>query len=310
MVDEKTQAQLDEVRRDRIVWTSLIVLGVIVTAALLWLGWGVVEGRLSAAKRLDQAMALLKAADSTMLAVDEVIRAEVSPATAARAREVMARIAIARSQLVEAKALVGSDVDRLTDDEQEQAALALAAATADIEMLDSATPLLSATAKAAESKALAEEAWTKTLAADQLARQSISDRNKLTRPDVENAAAANDNAKEGFTAAQGLFGRAHGVFPQAKLDVFVAYVDDRLALIALARKADEAWLAGKTGQANRLIVSYNEKDAAVAASAKKLPSLPADAVAAAYRALAEAPNGEYVKARKKAAEANEALKSM
>ena len=77
--------------------------------------------------------------------------------TARKRAKSCARIAATRSQLVEAaRTLVGSDVDRLTDDEQEQAALVLAAATARIEMLDSATALLSATAEGgAESGALA-----------------------------------------------------------------------------------------------------------------------------------------------------------
>ena len=78
----------------------------------------------------------------------------------------------------------------------------------------------------------------------------------------------------------------------------MTYVDDRIALVALAKKADKAWLAGKTGQANQLIVSYNKKDAAVAASAKKLPASPANTVAEAYKALADAPNGAYVQGTK------------
>ena len=55
MTDEKTQAELDEVRRDRIVWTTLIVLGVLVTAVLRWFWAGAWSRAVSsAAKKLDQ----------------------------------------------------------------------------------------------------------------------------------------------------------------------------------------------------------------------------------------------------------------
>jgi len=177
-------------------------------------------------------------------------------------------------------------------------------------MLDHAPAVLSATEKAAVSAALVEQAWAKTLAADRLAKQSVADYNKLKRADVKNASAANDSAKAGFVAARDLFSQAASAFPEAGLAVFVTYVDDRIALVAISKKADAAWLSGSVSQANKLIASYNKRDAAVAERAKQLPESPANAVAEAYKALADAPNGAYYKARQKAAEADNALRTM
>ena len=185
-----------------------------------------------------------------------------------------------------------------------------AAAKARLEMLDSAPAVLSATEKAAMSAALVEQAWAKTLAADRLAKQSVADYNKLKKADVKNASAANDGAKAAFVAARDLFSQAASAFPEAELSVFVTYVDERIALVAISKKADVAWLSGRVSQANKLIASYNKRDAAVAQGAKQLPDSPASAVAEAYKALADAPSSAYYKARQKAAEADNALRTM
>jgi hypothetical protein len=310
MTDQRTQAERDEVRRDRVVWTTLIVLGVLAAAGAMALGWQVVEGRLDAAKKLDRAMALLAQTDDTIVAVDEIVRANVSSETASQARAAGSRIDSTRTQLEEAASLSMAGIDRLTDDEQEQAHLVEAAAKARLEMLDTAPAVLSATEKAAAAAALVDQAWAKTLAADRLAKQSVADYNKLKRADVKNASAANDGAQAGFVAARDLFSQAASAFPEADLGVFVTYVDDRIALVAISKKADAAWLSGSVSQANKLIASYNKRDTAVAEAAKQLPESPASAVAEAYKALADAPSSAYYKARQKAAEADNALRTM
>jgi hypothetical protein len=220
------------------------------------------------------------------------------------------QIEVARKQLSQAATLATADIDRLTDDEQEQARLVETASKARLEMLDSAPAVLSATQKAATAAGLADQAWARTLAADRLAKQSVADYNKLKKADVKNASAANDSAKAGFVAARDLFSQAASAFPEAELSVFVTYVDERIALVAISKKADAAWLSGNVSQANRLIASYNKRDTAVAERAKQLPVSPASAVAEAYKALADAPSSAYYKARQKAAEADDALRTM
>jgi len=310
MTENRMPTDPEEVRRDRIVWTTLIILGVLVAAGVLGLGWRAFEGRLDAAKRLDRAMALLKQSDSTIASVDEIIRSGVSSAAGARAAEIAPQVDTASSELAEANILAATGFERLTDDEQERALLVQAAAKARGEMLSSAREVLDATGKAALAAKLADEAWTRMLAADDLARQSVADYNKLTAADVRKGAAAGEKATAGFTAARDLFSEAASAFPEAGLGEFVSYVDGRLALVALSTRAEKAWLAGKSGQADKLISSYNKQSDAIVRRAKKLPGPPDDTIAQAYRALADGPSSAYVRARERVVEADTALRTL
>ena len=310
MTDDRARTDADELHRDRTVWTTILILGVLVAAGALALGWRVVEGRLEAAKSLDRAMTVLKATDQAIATADEVVRAPANPATTAKARAAKLRMQDARKQLAEARALAGAGIERLTDDEQEQAHLVESAATARIELLDAAAGVLSAMEKAAAAESLADQAWAKALAADRLARQSVTDYNKLKRADVKSAVEANVGAKAGFIEARELLSQAASTYPEAKLDAHVDYLDRRLALVALSRKAENTWLSGRITQANKLIASYNKKDAAAAAAAKRLPGSPVSSVAEAYQATVESATSTYFRARQKAAEADSALRML
>lgn len=310
MTDIRTPTDPAEVRRDRIVWTTLIVLGVIVATGALALGWRVIQGRLEAAKQLDRAMALLKQSDATVTAVDEIVRTGGSPDAAERAEEIAPRVETARTELAEANALAGAGYDRLTDDEQKRARLVQASAVARGEMLASAEPVLASTTKAAAALKLAEEAWARTLAADALARQSVADYNKLATADVKDALAAGEKATAGFTAARNLFSQAASAYPEAGLDAYVSYASARLTLTKLSARAQKAWLAGKSDQADDAIAAYNKKSAAVVGDAKKLPGPPSGAITQAYATGADGPSSAYFKARERAVEADTALKML
>ncbi len=310
MSDEMTQAELDEVRRDRRIWTTLIVLGIVVTAGVMALGWGLIEGRLAAAKQLDEAIALLKDTDSTLAAVDEIVHSPVGAEAAGRAVAVVPRIDSAQEKLTRVIELANSGTEKLTDDEQEQAVLVGAAAKARIDTLESSRDILAAAKGAAAAHALATQGWTKTLAADQLAKQAVADYNKLTKASVSSALETNKTAAAGFAEARDLFSEAATAFPDADLAVFVDYADSRIALVSLSSSANKAWLAGNPARANDLIARYNTLDAKAVAAAKELPPSPSNAVENAYRALATATTSAYFKAREKADEADEALRTM
>lgn len=310
MTDESTQADFDEARRNRTIWTILILLGVLVAAGALALGWDVIEGRLTAARQLDRAASLLKGTDEFIIAADEVIRADVSPETATKAVKIAPLVERTRSQLAEANALAGAGFDRLTDDEQRQARLIQGAAKARFEMLDAAAATLSAAERAATVEEIASEAWAKTLAADELALRAVADYNAATSAGVKKALVANREARVGFAKARLLYRQADLVFPEAKLGAFVTYIDARLALVALSKQVDDAWLAGRIAQANRLMASSAKMNGVAAEAARQLPGSPATAVTDAYRTLADTPSGAYYKARQKAVEAGEALKSL
>lgn len=310
MTDDTPQADAAEVRRDRIIWTTLIILGVIVAAGTIALSWRLIEGRLGAAKELDQAVALLKGSDATVTAADEVVRAAVSTQSAAKAAAVAPLITATIAQLVEANRLAGNGFDRLTDDEQKKVRLVQAASTARAEMLKKVPAIISARSQAAQADEAAAQGWTRALAADKLALKSVASYNKLKRADMKAAAVTNAKAKAAFTEAADLLERADLAFPDARLGVFSVYIDGRLKLLAVSKKAGDAWLAGNIAEANSLRLEYNKTDEVAVQRAKQLPGTPQAAIADAYKSLVDAPVREYYKAREKAAEADKALRTL
>jgi len=297
-------------RRNRTVWITLIALGVVVLAVASVSAWRVMGGRLEAARQLDRATLMVERADNTVIAFDEVVRAEVSPSIAIKARQVEPRIESARKELEASLKLIDSAMPRLTDDERRRAMLLKTAAAARIEMLDSAPAILSANIKAADATPLASGAWTSTLAAAKMTERAVAEYNKLTKSGVQASATFNAQAEQAFTESRDLFSRAATAFPEAGMERYVVYLDQKLKQVALSRQSDAAWIAGDISQANRLIAAYNVEDAKSVALVKELPVTPSVAIADAYKQLADPATAAYFKGRRKAADADKALKAL
>lgn len=296
-------------RRSRVVWITLIVLGVVVLAAAGVFASRVVGGGLEAATQLDRATLLVERAGHAVVAVDEVVRTDVSPAIVARAKDVGPRVAPARIELEEALRLVDSAMPRLTDDEQRRATLLKAAAAARVEMLDAAPAILSANIKAADAMPLAIEAWASTLAAGRLADRAVGEYNKLTKPGVQAGATFNAQAEGELAHSRDLFSRAATAFPEARLERYATYLDQKAKQVALLRRAAIAWLAGRFAEANGLIVAYNAQGVTSAATIRQLPATPSVAVADAHKLLADSATATYFAARTKASTADKAFKA-
>ena len=297
-------------RRNRTVWITLITLGAVVLAVASVSAWRVMGGRLEAARQLDRATLMVERADNTVIAFDEVVRAEVSPSTAIKARQVEPRIESARKELEASLKLIDSAMPRLTDDERRRAMLLKTAAAARIEMLDSAPAILSANIKASDATPLASGAWTSTLAAAKMTERAVAEYNKLTKSGVQASATFNAQAEQAFTESRDLFSRAATAFPEAGLERYVAYLDQKLKQVALSRQSDAAWMAGDISQTNRLIAAYNVEDAKSVALVKELPVTPSVAIADAYKQLADPATAAYFEGRRKAADADKALKAL
>lgn len=300
----------DNSRRTRVVWTTLLMLGAVALAIAGVFGWRVMGGRLEAARQLDRATLMVERADNTVLACDEVVRAEVSPAIAVRAREVEPRVVPARKELEAALKLIDAAMPRLTDDEQRRATLLKAAAAARIEMLDAAPAILSASIKTAEATPLAADAWVSTLAADKLMDRAVVEYNKLTKAGVQASVTFNAQAEQGLAASRELFSRAATAFPEAGMERYVAYLDQKLKQVALSRKSDAAWMADKTAEANKIIAAYNVEDAKSVALVKQLPVTPSAAIADAYKRIADTATASYFEARTRASDADEASRKL
>ena len=294
--------------RKRLIWIALVAVGVLVLLVAGIVAWNVGSVRLEAAKKLDQATTLVESADRYVIAIDAVVRAEVTADVGRRARELEPTVLTAKNQLADAARLVTQARPKLNDEDRRRAGLLKTTAEAKIAMMEQAPLILSANSKAAEAQPLAEEAWALAIASDALADSAVASYNKLTKAGVQASVLNNGKAEQGFKDARDLFSRAATAFPEAGMDRYVAYVDQKLAQVAISRKSDAAWLAGQIAQANALIAPYNKADAKGVAMVKALPQTPAVAIADAYKTTADAATDAYFEARRRASTTDQLLK--
>ncbi len=300
----------EEARRERTIWTALIVGGVVVVIIAGVLGWGVMSKRLESAKQMDQAIIMVESADTAVIAIDKVVRAEVTPEVGQQALELEPTVAPTAAKLTEAVNLIDAAYPSLNNAERAKADLLKKTAKAKLDMLEQAPVILSSSVKVATAQPLAQDAWDQTLAADKLADSAVASYNKLTKAGVQDSAVKNAQAEKAFQSARDLFSQAATAFPEAGLDRYVAYVDQKLVQVGISRKSDAAWLAGKPASANSFIAAYDKADAKGIAMYKALPPSPSTAIADAYKALADAATVLYFEARDKASAADQSLKAM
>ena len=169
MSEAPNPVDADKGRRDRIIWTTIVILGVMVAAVVLALGSRVMGGRLEAAKQLDGARALLKETQPVFADLDDAVRANASASAATKARHIAGGLAPVRARLANAVAELDEGMIHLTDSEQRHARLVRIASEARIEMLDASLPILSAMKGATAAKSSAEKPLAGYLAAQQKA---------------------------------------------------------------------------------------------------------------------------------------------
>jgi hypothetical protein len=133
----------DEDHRDRLIWWSLVAVGVVVFIGVVLLGRPLVEGRLVAARNLDKATAILSESDNSMSAVDRAVRAAATTSTPEGPQDALAIVWATRVKLQEASSLSQKGYERLTTDEQKRAVILKAIAAARLEALIPAETALS-----------------------------------------------------------------------------------------------------------------------------------------------------------------------
>ena len=130
-----------------------MAVGLVVFVGFILLGRPLVEGRLTAARNLDRATAMIPGTDGALVTIGAEVHASSATSSTDSNGEAQAAISDARSILQEAALLSQTGYDKLTEDEQRRARIVEAMATARIEALDAAEAVLSA---GAESSATAE----------------------------------------------------------------------------------------------------------------------------------------------------------
>lgn len=294
--------------RSRTIWIAVAAVGIAALVVFGFVGWGVFQDRLEAARNLDEARALIEDADAVVVAVDRVVREEVTPALASEARAADDRIPGATESLKEAASLIGRGDSKRTKDERELAALLRTAAEARIDMLAQAPAILALTTKAAGALDPAVEGWEAVLAADKLSDQAVVAYNKLTKAGVQESSKLNKQAADKLEVARSAFSKAEAAFPEAPFESYLAYVDTRIRLNKLSQQSDQAWLKGDVAGANSVANQYNVLDKQAVDEAKKLPPSPEQAVATAYENAAGSATDAYYAARDAATQADQQLR--
>jgi hypothetical protein len=298
-----------ELQRKRRVRLMLLPVGVLALALFLAAFWPVMQGRLNAAKQVDQADALLKQANGTVADIDKIVTAQLSPEAAPGVPSVAAQILVARRELDQASALVTAAMPHLTDAEQRRAALMQTSAKARLTMIDRAPVILATSAKAVRAKTLGDQAWRlTTLARD---GEVVAARNykRQSASAVESAAVSVTTIKGRLADARTLYSQAASAFPEAGFDRYVAYVDLKRSETAQLQEAARLWLAGSRPAAAFAYTGYRAAADRSVTAGKALPPAPGNATGDAFRRLAGAACDAYAKAKQQAVAADRALQS-
>jgi hypothetical protein len=283
----------------------IVALGVIVAAGVY--GYRETTARRAALDQLAEATTLVLRADETVLATDEIVRAEITTDLASQISEVASDVPEAIGDLRSALDLIGTAKQNLDEERLAEADALAASATARIDMLDLVGPILEVNSKAAGALEPARNAWDRLAKGEELMDKAVAEYNKLTKDAVEASRTLSDQAEVEYKAARDGFAVAHEAFPEAGLDAFVKFAENKIALVGISKQADAAYLAGKLVEANTISDSFNAKDKELVEEAKKLSDTPETAIAAAYERLAGEPTTAYFAARDEATKADAAL---
>lgn len=294
--------------RGRAVWATIAVVGVIAVIAGGLFGYRIAAGRLDGAKKIDRAQVLLEEVDGAVVAIDKVVASEVTTDSAERAADLTPTIAPAKTKLARVQRLLREARPSATDEDQRRVDLLGDAASARLAMLEQAPDILEASVKAATAKEAGEQAWARAGAGEQLSDQAVAQFNKLNKAAAQQSSQLDAQAQAEYQAAKELMTKAETSFPEANFEAYLAYIDAKLAQIALSRQATAAYLKGDVVRANQLAATFNVEDKRLVEVAKALPASPGSVVAEAYERTAEAATNAYFTARDAATKADDGLR--
>lgn len=293
------------------VTVAIVIVAVVAIAALGIAGWMYYQTTAAqrvAVEQLEEATALVESADAVVLDLDEIVRSEISSEMTTQVAEVAEAVPGAVEELEEAIVLIDESVDDLPDDEIAYARALRDSASARLDMLAQADPILDANAKAAAALGPATSGWELVLEANALSREAVTEYNKLTRESVTRSAELTRESEAKVREAKDLFSVAATSFPEADLSMYIEYCDAKIAALEISKKADEAFLANQPAQANTLSDQFNAAEKELATTAAELPASPAVPIAAAYQDLAGEATALYFQARAQATEADARLR--
>lgn len=306
MHDERTRTAQSAARRTALLTVAVVALVVVAAAALY--AWREIAWRRRAVAELDRAIARLEAADERVAAVDGLVGSAPASGIETRALEAVSSARRTASDVYEVAGTAERLALRMSGAEQERARLVAVAASARRDMLAEAPAVLTLLAQASRSLGPAVSAWERVLEADRLTKRAVRAFNEHRPSSVRTALRLHERSAQQLERARAELVAAEEAFPRAPLESFIAYVDARRELAAVARQACTAWLEGRIAASNGAIERYNEGDERAVSQARSLPPSPGHAVVTAYEKLASEPLSRYRAARERAVRADERLR--
>lgn len=301
----QSDSSADGGQQARGVRRAAIIIAVIAGLAVAgFFGYQALAGKRLASRRFGQAVTAIERADKLVAQVDATVAARVEAGIEPQATKAISQADDATAQLNDALDLLNEAAPDLTGEQKQRAAALVDAVRARIDMMSYAPKILEVAVKASIALPKAESAWKRAVDADGVSDQAVIDYNKLTTEGVQASSKLNKRAGDELAASRKEFLEAEAALPESELEVYIAYVDARIALNELSQRSDVAWLAGDITKANQLIALYNTEDKKVVAQGKELPSAPAVAVAKAYDAATSEAFDKYYAAREKATQAD------
>lgn len=305
---EATEAEEPPRRAGRRILIALIAIAI--AGAAGYFGYTTLSGRLAARADLERALDLVKEADAVVLAVDDVVRAEITRTLASQAEETSAQVPAALASIDEALSLLDGAYEDLDTEDREVADVLREAADARIAMLDEAPTILGANIAASRALGPAGDGIDAMLEAEELSSQAAEKFNLQTKEGVTASTELSNRAIRKLNEARQEFREAMRAFPEADMSAFLEYIRAKKALVEKSREIDELWLANKIADANELVDEYNDQDAEVAELGDELPDSETKPIARAYEKLTAEATERYFAARDEAARADTRLRQL
>lgn len=294
--------------RERVIWLAMVGLGILVTAIVLGLGWGVIGGRLAGARRIDEAKRTLNETAVVMNELDTVLRSGIDTDTVTRATQEIEKITPALERVEAIPPRITEYSDKITDDERRQAAVVIEAATAQADVFREGAVLLRQLEPAWSVREVVDPAWDATLAADKTAGDSVRIFEQHTVASVQRASKMNSRAKNAYVTTRSWFQGAADKLPVVNFSGYVDYITQRMKALELAQRANKAWLGGAGGAADGYVSAYREKEAKLGLQLQIFPARPSMWIDTSFEQQLDLPTSPYASARQKAQRGLEQLK--
>lgn len=287
---------------------TVVVVGALTVAGVY--GWRAIQRVRTAESELARASAILEAAETDLLVVDEAIQTEIEAAESTRAADAIELAGTVGERALEAARVVDDVMGSLDDDKIPLAEAIKESAEARAEMMDIAPTILEADRNASIAIPFADQAVVEIKGAEDLSAQAVAEFNKHTAASVKASDDLSIQAAGRLEVAQSLLASATASFPGADFSAFTGYVEAKISLIGLAKEIDALWLAGDIAGSNTKLAAYNTRDAEIVAMAQALPASVRDPIANAYNAATTEPSKRYFEARERARTAGDRVSEL